>query len=81
MYVLTIGGNTIVLGLIVLVALVLVWQEVLSAKRMAAVLALERQEVDEVAVRCRALLPDGEQLIVALGSGCRFAGHGGGSSS
>lgn len=65
-------------ALVVLVALVLVWQEVFSTERMAAVLALERQEVDEVAERCRALLPDGHQLVAALGGVGRCARHGGG---
>lgn len=69
----------VVLGLIVLVALVLVREVVLRAERLAAVLALEGQEVYEVAQVGGALLSDGEEVRLAFGGGGRRARHGGGS--
>ena len=54
------------LRLIVLRARMRGRKEVLLAERLAAVLAFERQEVDEVAGIEMALLSDGEQLLVAV---------------
>ena len=69
------------LRLIVLRARMRGWEEVLLAERLTAVLALERQEVDEVAGIEMTLLSDGEQLLVAVdGLGGHVVGgqHGGG---
>ena len=54
------------LRLIVLRARMRGREEVLLTEGLAAVLALERQEVDEVAGIEMALLADGEQLLVAV---------------
>ena len=57
----------------------LVRQEVFSTERLAAMLTLERQEVDQVAKGSRALLSDSEEMGVTFGSGGGRAGHGGSS--
>lgn len=49
-------------------------QEVFPAERLRTMLTLEWEEVDEVARRVGALLPDVKQLGVALGS-CRHSGE------
>ena len=58
------------LRLIVLRARMRGRKEVLLAERLAAVLALERQEVDKVTVLVRTLLSDGQQFAA------RFVGWG-----
>lgn len=69
---LTIGGNAIVLGLVILRALVVLDLEMGLAVGLEAMLAPEGQEIDEVAGVFCALLSDGEQLGVVLGHGRRF---------
>jgi hypothetical protein len=62
------------LGLVVLWAGVLVREEVVGAEGLGAVLALEREEVDEAAERVGALVADVEQPLITVGCAC--ARHG-----